>query len=466
MSLRLIAALAAVSALLAAGCVTPNAADLQDASALNLDLKAVTAPLWDDPENAPHPGWNWPTLSSPPTGDKVPEWLKPIAPAALPDHIAGVSQLAGLQGDFTSGAGIAVVGGLVVVPGFGDKSHVVDIRDPANPAVLSEFESTQGGHRGAAIVVYPGGQIVTALSTGPGFELWDITDPTHPVQTAEVETPEGGHKVGIVPGTPILYNANSNGGGATTDPSHLMADQGKGVTEIYDLTDPNEPLLVQEFPNGFGCHHIYFWNTAEKQRTICAGIEFAQIWDTADPKNPVVIVSVPIPHGITALPSTSVFPVITPFAHFSILNTAGNILIVGDELGGGGLPPGCTVGLHTPARDVSAPTGALWFYDVSDETNPQLLSWYSPGHQLDPNGSPLTSCTAHHGRLVPDPEGRDMLAMSFYGAGVVLLDFSDPMAPQMIDQFYDGSDTWETWYYNGYLFTGDLQRGMDVLSFE
>ena len=55
--------------------------------------------------------------------------------------------------------------------------------------------------------------------------------------------------------------------------------------------------------------------------------------------------------------------------------------------------------------------------------------------------------------------------MSFYGAGVVLLDFSDPMMPKMVDQFTEASNTWETWYYNGYLFTGDLTRGMDVISF-
>ena len=34
---------------------------------------------------------------------------------------------------------------------------------------------------------------------------------------------------------------------------------------------------------------------------------------------------------------------------------------------------------------------------------------------------------------------------------------------KMVDQFQDHSNTWETWYDNGYLFTGDLSRGMDVL---
>jgi hypothetical protein len=35
--------------------------------------------------------------------------------------------------------------------------------------------------------------------------------------------------------------------------------------------------------------------------------------------------------------------------------------------------------------------------------------------------------------------------------------------PTVVAQYSDNSDTWETWYYSGYLFTGDLARGMDVL---
>ena len=26
-----------------------------------------------------------------------------------------------------------------------------------------------------------------------------------------------------------------------------------------------------------------------------------------------------------------------------------------------------------------------------------------------------------------------------------------------------GANVWETWYYNGYLYTGDMGRGMDII---
>jgi hypothetical protein len=374
---------------------------------------------------------------------------------------------------------MSVFGSLAVVPGYGNPTSILDITDPAAPKLLSTIE--EENHRNVDFIAFPTGRLIAVFATGNGtIPVWDITDPAHPVRISEFQPTAGTHKINVVPGTPIVYNANSNGGGCPIpDPSgglacfmvgSRFADQGTGITEIYDLSDPEHPLLVQDWQNGFGCHHIYFWiNPAvEKYRALCAGIEFTQIWDIADPRNPEVIVSVPMQHGNTALPSTHLG--IESFSHFSILNYAGDTLIVGDESGGGGLPPGCVAHASTPLGDVSTPVGALWFYDVSDESNPQLKGWFSPGYPLNnlpPAGAGAVfgnSCTAHHGRLVPDPSGRELLAMAFYRAGVVLVDFTDPAAPWLVDQWNDGTDTWEVQYYNGYLFTGDLARGMDVLS--
>ncbi|HEV8359450.1 MAG TPA: hypothetical protein VGR28_03240 [Candidatus Thermoplasmatota archaeon] len=100
------------------------------------------------------------------------------------------------------------------------------------------------------------------------------------------------------------------------------------------------------------------------------------------------------------------------------------------------------------------------------------MGWFSPGTILledpaldQPLVTSLRSCTAHHGRLVPDPDGRDLLAMAFYTQGTVLVDFTNPRLPAEVAQFHDSTDTWEAQYYSGYLFTGDRDRGMDVLGF-
>jgi hypothetical protein len=256
-------------------------------------------------------------------------------------------------------------------------------------------------------------------------------------------------------------------------PCNADIKQCTGYTSIYNLTDPAKPVLVQEFKNGLSCHHIFFWNnvTANKYRAICAGIQYTQLWDTTDPEHPSVIVSIPVHSGVANGPSNSLS--VEMFSHSAGMNIKGNVLYVGDESGGGGLPPGCAASVASPIDGTSlgTPVGATWFYDVSDEKNPQVLGYFEAPVQsstyTDQAGKLHSqSCTTHHGRLVPDKQGRDLLAMSYYGDGVILLDFSGigpGVPPKMIDQYQDNSNTWETWYDNGYLFTGDLSRGMDIL---
>lgn len=455
LSPRLLAALLVAVPLLA-GCVSP-ASNVDPAAVKDgLDLLPADTPLWDDKQNAPHPAFGWPTITRPATGMSVPAWWEPIAQAELPETIKGLEHLAKAPDEVTRGGGIALFGRIAVVPGFGAPTSILDISDPSAPKLLSQIENKQGAaHRGAAFIAYPNGTLVFVVSTPKNVEVYDVTDPTKPVELPALDARS--HKVGVVPGTPIVYNANSRGADGAS-PLDARTGKGKGVIEIFDLTNPWAPVEVQKFQNGYGCHHIYFWVTPEKQRALCAGIEMTQIIDITDPRNPAVVTNVPVHHGNTALPSMGVVPVF--FSHFSILNDDASVLIVGDETGGGGVA----------ACDGPGYAGNLWFYDVKDEKSPKLLGWFDPGPYFaknppKPGGFPA-GCTAHHGRLVPDPEGkRDLLAMAFYGAGVVLVDFTNPAQPKMLDQFAQGTNTWEVWYYNGYLFTGDLARGLDVLTF-
>lgn len=455
-----------LASLLVAGAFAGCTAKLPDAGQIVDSLKPnflhAGPALWNDPQDAPHAKWGWPTLSNPPTGLMPVAW-QPIKSVALPAHIAGLTHVAQVGGNLKAGAGIAIFGSIAVVPDDAELAQFVDISDPTHPQVVGKIESSG---RGAAIIAYPNGRLVTAISTSPGFDVIEFTDPAHPKMLAQVTPKQGGHKLGIVPGTPILYNAASNGGGLQ---GQAGPDRGTGVTEIYNLTDPSNPVLVQDFPNGYSCHHIFFWNDPahNKYRAICAGIEYTQIWDTADPEHPKVIVSIPVHYGQANGPSTAAS--VEAFSHSAGLNAAGTVLYVGDENGGGGIPPGCVAGTEAPVvGNVGTPVGATWFYDIKDEKNPRVLGYFAPPR--DATHNTVRSCTTHHGRLVPDPEGRDLLAMSYYQDGVILIDFtgidaSKGVLPTVVDEFSDGSDTWETWYAGGYLFTGDLARGMDVLSF-
>ncbi len=433
---------------------------------------AGTQPLYRDPQNTPHPAFNFATLVWPAAGPDVPEAWQPINGTALPATLADLQLVknAGVR----SGAGIALFGSLAVVPGYGSSTAVLDVSEPARPGILSSFYPQDGlaNHRGAAFIPLPTGQLVVVISTGSGIDVWDLTDPKtpQPLPPLVIEDPVtgdaiGSHKVGVIPGTPIVVNAASDG-------------QNRPVSQMFDLSDPGNPFRLPDFENGFSCHHVYFWNdrVEEKYRGVCAGIQATQIWDTTDPYHPSVIVTVPFGTGGTPADSQGsvVFP--ASLSHYAGLSLDGKVLLMGDEWGGGGtVPPGCVARVDVPTvGGVSVPLGAVWFYDVSVETEPALLGWYSASEdqRLQGGAGALgqdASCTAHHGRLIPVP-GRDVLAMSFYGAGVVVVDFTALRGeqgglPTTVAQFADGSNTWETWYYDGYLFTGDLARGMDVLKF-
>lgn len=436
-----VAVLAALVGL--AGCVEPTVPKDTDPVTLPpavTDLIPTLTPLWHHPETTPHPMFNYPTLTSPPQNTTNP-WLLPIPSTELPASITGIELAAPLDYD-TSGAGMSIIGSIAVVPA--NPTVFVDLSDPSAPKVAGTADV---GSRGSDTIVYPDGTIAAVLATGgPNIAVIDITDPTHPSEIVNIET-AGTHKVDVVPGTPIIYNSAKQ--------------------EIFNLSDRENPVRSEvDMPNN--CHRTYFYiEPAENYyRAICAGFEVTELWDIADPMRPLLVKQIPMWHGVERVPATSVTPV--TFAHFAIMNDDHSILIVGDEAGGGGIPPGCTVSATVPGvRTVSGPLGNLWFYDITDEQNPVLQSWVSPSYLLAEAGQTVPkagSCTAHHGRIVP-AEGRDLIAMAFYNAGVVLVDFTDPKLPYIVDLWNEngGANTWEAWYYNGWIVTGDLSRGLDVL---
>ena len=54
------------------------------------------------------------------------------------------------------------------------------------------------------------------------------------------------------------------------------------------------------------------------------------------------------------------------------------------------------------------------------------------------------------------------MVAGFYSAGTLLVDFTDPRNPRVLDQQApEGTSAWASYYYRGAVFTGDGGRGFD-----
>ncbi len=400
-----------------------------------------------------HPAYGFATSASLPTFaggmTGIPDDWYQIPVSEIPDPVTAFAELTQAP-DVESGSGIALFGHYAYVGDWqSDDIWIVDIADPSKPTLAGTADGLSGD---IDPIAYPDGRLVITVSTrGNDILVFDVTDPSDTELIATIATENGNHNHKVIPGTPILYNTPSSGQ--------------DGANEIYDLSDPENPVLVQNWQNGFGCHAVEFFVNADMEhyRAYCAGVEQTQIWDITDPLNPTIVTTVPFPTlGVQNGPG-GVAPL--TFSHLAMANHDASIMIVGDEAGGGAAP-GCDT--YTPGGPLtSGPLGNLWFYDISDETDPVLVGSISPGAEMAAG-----SCTAHFGDIVGD---RNLIVMAFYTAGAVLIDFTDPSEPRIVDQFAPRDEgqpactlcgTWDVQEYNGYIFTGDISRGMDILTLQ
>jgi hypothetical protein len=102
------------------------------------------------------------------------------------------------------------------------------------------------------------------------------------------------------------------------------------------------------------------------------------------------------------------------------------------------------------------------------------------------------NCVSHNGGLIPVP-GRDIMVQGWYQGGVSVMEFTDPDHPQELAYFDRGSidappgvdvpitppaegrgrgnrgttgGSWGAYYWNGLIYSSELDRGFDILELE
>jgi hypothetical protein len=354
---------------------------------------------------------------------------------------------------------------------------VYDVRSPNHPRKVTQvlcpgpqndlsvyadllILSTDSSRTDAGCASTP--QSATIKESWEGVKIFDISDPRHPVYVTSVETDCGSHTHTTIP-----------------DPRHHRAlvyvSSYRPDATFPDCQPPHDSISIVEvkarapeqahvigtpvlFPDGgfpgvpgvtsatTGCHDI----TAYPAKGIAAGACMGQgvLMDIRDPAHPVVIDSVTDPNFA--------------FWHSATFNDRATSVVFTDELGGGGGP--------TCNPTVGPTHGADGIYRIVDTPAGKRLRFASY-FKIPRTNFNTENCVAHNGSLIP-VRGRDVMVQAWYQGGISVLDFTDPARPQELGWFDRGpinadelavAGSWSAYWYNGHIFSNEIQRGLDVL---
>ena len=140
-------------------------------------------------------------------------------------------------------------------------------------------------------------------------------------------------------------------------------------------------------------------------------------------------------------------------------NNDGTKILFSDEWGGGGAP-------KCRATDPKE-WGADAIFTIDPVTREMSFQSY---YKIAAPQTSLENCVAHNGSLIPIPD-RDVMVQGWYQGGISVFDWTDPANPREIAFFDRGPSNatrqgpggvWSVYWYNGYMFSSEIARGLDI----
>jgi len=355
--------------------------------------------------------------------------------------------------------------------------RVIDISDPENPEVISDFrcngaQSDMGVYGGLLFQSVDAPQShggcdstgvgITASTPGmfEGIRIFDVSNPAEPVHLTSVSTDCGSHTHTVVPDPAndrvFLYISSYPLGGAALGPNCVRQEDGGGHSKIsiveVPLDDPAgatvSPYFLDdgtEWATYLGqftfraCHDISVFMELNLAAAAC--LSEGQLWDISNPA---------APEFVWRYDNANIKPENIDLFHSSSFSWDGSIVAFGDESGGGGA---------ARCVDPNDNQGRIWFVETDD------------GDELDSYKIPRSvsgTCTMHNFNFIP-LRGRNVLVSSAYTGGTTVVDVDKLIggASEAASEigFYvpNGANTWSSYWYNGFIYTNDILRGVDVM---
>jgi hypothetical protein len=397
-----------------------------------------------------------------------------------------VSYVTGHTG-FTGGH-VIVEGDRLYVGSYGVGMKFFDISNPAAPEFIGEY--TPGGARADSVpdaIDYGGRRFAVLNGTNrtsrsvpspdgrtDRSEFIDATDPAHPVllhaflDSVDGEAHNGDivdeRKLWLASGgfpvhgglriydlTPLLTTPASQCRALAADnpckPSRIFRDD---PVELWKrsphyrphpsgtepaFTHTHDITVYTDYPvEGLGQRDIALLAEGGAYANDAGNTGSVFVIDITDPRNPVVLFRWFHERGSGHHP-------IRYHHEAQFLEGDPLVMLVTDE----DLHNGCNAGGVTAVR--LAP-------DLRSAT--ELSEWFIG------TGMPAPVCSVHvftsHGNLA---------FFGSYNAGLQVVDYSNPAAPRRVGHYIaEGATSWVAHYHEGYVYMGDMSRGLDVLKWE
>ncbi|MFD0856743.1 LVIVD repeat-containing protein [Actinomadura adrarensis] len=307
----------------------------------------------------------------------------------------------------------------------------------------------------------------TEKSSWEGMKIFDISNPAAPRYVKAIETKCGSHTHTLVPGgKDVSYLYVSSYGPVDTYPDCQPPHDLISIIKV-PMKNPAAAAVIAEpvlFPDGgnpgdppgtewpnqtratSGCHDL----TAYPDKKIMAGACMGDgvLFDISDPEKPYTITSVRDDENFA-------------FWHSATFNNRANKIVFTDELGGGSAA--------TCNETIGSEKGANAIYDIVGKGDKRKLKFASYYKIPRPNAD-TENCVAHNGSLIPVP-GKDIMVQAWYQGGISVFDFTNSRKPKELGWIERGTfsntlttaGSWSAYYYNGYIYSNDIQMGLDVV---
>ncbi len=315
-----------------------------------------------------------------------------------------------------------------------------------------------------------------------GVRIFDVSNPSSPRLVKNVQTCRGSHTNTLVPHPTdkgILYvyvggtsgvrdsseKAGCSGGTPVENPNTANfrldiikvplanPEQAEVVTfarVFSDLVRPargGQPAAASPTPyfGPSGCHDLTSYPAFNLMAGSCGS--FGILLDIKNPEVPV---------RLSAVSDTNF-----SLWHTAIFSNDGKKVVFTDEWGGGTFP-------RCRATDPQRLGGNTVLSIGANGTMTQHSYFKMLAAQTE-----FENCVSHNGGLIPVP-GRDIMVQGWYQGGVDVIDFTDVNNQIEIAYFDRGpvdtpersptiGGSWGAYWYNGYIYSSELARGLDVL---